>query len=54
LIEKPFGCAGQRAQALFAERCIRDIIGAPAETPEKLVADYLEGTFTLGENLCAH
>jgi len=48
------GGMGQRAHTLFAERGIKVIIGALAETPEKLVADYLAGTLTLGENICDH
>jgi predicted Fe-Mo cluster-binding NifX family protein len=48
------GGMGQRAHSLFAERGIKVIIGAPAETPEKLVVDYLAGTLTLGENICDH
>jgi hypothetical protein len=30
------------------------VVGAPAETPEKLVADYLAGTLQVGENVCDH
>jgi hypothetical protein len=29
-------------------------VGAPAETPEKLVSDYLAGTLMAGENVCDH
>ncbi len=45
---------GQRAQALFKENDIKVIVGAPAETPEKLVAAYLEGTLASGTNVCDH
>jgi len=45
---------GQRAQGLFAEQGISVVIGAPAETPERLVADYLAGTLEAGENICDH
>jgi predicted Fe-Mo cluster-binding NifX family protein len=48
------GGMGQRAHALFVEQGINVIIGAPAETPEKLVADYLQGTLVIGENTCDH
>ncbi len=48
------GGMGQRAQALFAENQIKVVIGAPAETPEKLVADYLAGTLQTGANACDH
>jgi predicted Fe-Mo cluster-binding NifX family protein len=48
------GGMGQRAHTLFAEQSIKVIIGAPAKTPEELVADYLAGTLTLSENICDH
>ncbi len=48
------GGMGQRAHALFAERGIRVVVGAPAETPEKIVADYIAGTLEVGENICDH
>lgn len=48
------GGMGQRAQGLFAEQGMRVIVGAPAETPEKLVTDYLGGTLATGENACDH
>lgn len=48
------GGMGQRAQGLFAEQKIEVIVGAPSETPEKLVKDYLDGTLMSGANLCDH
>ncbi len=48
------GGMGQRAQGLFAERGIQVIVGAPAETPERLVAGYLAGTLQTGKNVCDH
>ena len=48
------GGMGQRAQALFAERGIEVVIGAPSETPECLVENYLAGTLESGENVCDH
>jgi ATP-binding protein involved in chromosome partitioning len=48
------GGMGQRAHGLFAEQGIDVIVGAPAETPEKLVSDYLAGTLMAGENVCDH
>jgi len=48
------GGMGQRAQQLFAEQGIKVVVGAPAETPERLVADYLAGTLVSGTNLCDH
>jgi ATP-binding protein involved in chromosome partitioning len=48
------GGMGQRALGLFNDQGIMVLIGAPAETPEQLVADYLAGTLRLGENVCDH
>ena len=48
------GGMGGRAQQLFAARGIEVIVGAPAETPEKLVTDYLAGNLRSGDNLCDH
>jgi ATP-binding protein involved in chromosome partitioning len=48
------GGMGQRALGLFAEQGIRVVIGAAAETPERLVTDYLAGTLQTGENVCDH
>jgi predicted Fe-Mo cluster-binding NifX family protein len=48
------GGMGGRAQQLFAQNGIQVVVGAPAETPEVLVAAYLGGTLRSGENLCDH
>lgn len=48
------GGMGQCAQQLFAQQGIDVVVGAPAETPERIVADYLAGTLVAGENLCDH
>jgi Mrp family chromosome partitioning ATPase/predicted Fe-Mo cluster-binding NifX family protein len=48
------GGMGQRAQGLFAEQGIQVVVGASAETPERLVGDYLAGTLQVGENVCDH
>jgi ATP-binding protein involved in chromosome partitioning len=48
------GGMGQRALRLFAEQGIQVVAGAPSETPEKLVADYLAGTLQPGANVCDH
>jgi predicted Fe-Mo cluster-binding NifX family protein len=48
------GGMGQRALGLFAEQGIQVVIGAPAETPEKLIAGYLGGNLATGANLCDH
>lgn len=48
------GGMGQRAQNLFNEQGIGVVVGAPAEEPEKLVADYLADTLQPGKNVCDH
>jgi ATP-binding protein involved in chromosome partitioning len=48
------GGMGQRAISLFAEQGITVVVGAPADTPERLVAGYLEGTLKTGGNVCDH
>ncbi|OGD26340.1 MAG: ATPase [Candidatus Aminicenantes bacterium RBG_19FT_COMBO_65_30] len=48
------GGMGQRAQDLFVEQGIQVIVGAPADTPERLAGDYLAGTLQAGENVCDH
>lgn len=48
------GGMGQRALGLFAAQGIQVVMGAPAETPERLVAQYLAGTLRSGENVCDH
>jgi len=48
------GGMGRRAQDLFVEQGIQVIVGAPADTPERLVSDYLAGTLQAGENVCDH
>ena len=48
------GGMGQRALGLFTEQGIQVVLGAAAETPERLVADYLAGTLRTGENVCDH
>ena len=48
------GGMGNRAQQLFLENDIKVVVGVAAETPEKLVEDYLAGTLQAGTNLCDH
>jgi predicted Fe-Mo cluster-binding NifX family protein len=48
------GGMGQRAHELFAQHGIRVIVGAPNDTPEQLVSDYLAGTLQGGANRCDH
>ncbi len=48
------GGMGQRAQKLFTDRNIEVIVGAPVDTPEALVSDYLAGALKTGDNICDH
>jgi len=48
------GGMGGHAQSLFGEQGIKVIVGCPAEVPEKLVLDYLNGTLVTGANGCDH
>lgn len=48
------GGMGQRAQSLFAEQNIQVVIGAGSETPEVLVASFLNGELISGVNVCDH
>ena len=48
------GGMGQRAQQLFVQNNIKIVVGAPADTPEKLVEAYLSGTLVSGQNACDH
>ena len=48
------GGMGQRAQGLFAQNGIAVIVGAPGDTPEKIVSSFLNGTLEVGNNVCDH
>lgn len=48
------GGMGQRAHDLFAAQGIQVTVGAPVETPEKLVTDFLCGALAVGGNACDH
>ena len=48
------GGMGQRAQGLFEEQGIQVVVGAPSETPEKIIGNYLGGTLKVGANVCDH
>ncbi len=48
------GGMGQRAQSLFEQNRIEVLIGAPSDTPERLVEAYLGGTLQSGDNVCDH
>jgi ATP-binding protein involved in chromosome partitioning len=48
------GGMGARAKALFEQAGVEVIVGAPAQSVETLVADYLRGTLKTGANVCDH
>ncbi|MCE5266002.1 MAG: P-loop NTPase [Deltaproteobacteria bacterium] len=48
------GGMGSHAQELFLGKGIHVVTGAPAEAPEKVVADYLRGELATGANACDH
>ncbi len=48
------GGMGQRAQSLFEQNRIEVLIGAPSDTPERLVEAYLGGALQSGDNVCDH
>jgi len=48
------GGMGQRAKQLFDQNHIEVVVGAPADSPENLIAAYLDKTLPAGENLCDH
>lgn len=48
------GGMGSRAKGLFEENGIEVVIGAPCETPERIVGQFLAGELVLGDNTCDH
>jgi len=48
------GGMGQRAQSLFAQNQIAVVVGAPSDTPEQIVENFLKGSLQSGLNLCDH
>jgi ATP-binding protein involved in chromosome partitioning len=48
------GGMGSRAQQLFVENGIKVVTGAPMDTPESLVRQYLSDNLVTGENVCDH
>ncbi len=48
------GGMGSRAQQLFVENGIKVITGAPMDTPESLVRQYLSDKLVTGANVCDH
>lgn len=48
------GGMGARAQALFVDRGIQVISGAPAFSPEDIATAWMNGTLAVGQNQCDH
>ena len=48
------GGMGQRAQQLFAQNGIAVVVGASADTPDRIVSAYLDGSLQPGDNICDH
>jgi predicted Fe-Mo cluster-binding NifX family protein len=48
------GGMGGRALDLFAQNDIKVVVGAPTETPEELVRQYLDNKLEAGANVCDH
>ena len=48
------GGMGQRAQQMFTQNGISVVVGAPVDTPERIVSAYLDGTLQAGDNICDH
>ena len=48
------GGMGQRAQDLFTQQGIQVLVGAPSESPEHLVQNYLADSLATGTNACDH
>ena len=48
------GGLGDRAQQLLRQNGIEVIIGAPMDSPESLVNQYLAGVLITGDNVCDH
>jgi len=48
------GGMGSRAQQLFVENGIKVVTGAPMDTPEALVRQYLSDNLVTGANVCDH
>lgn len=48
------GGMGKRAQDLFSNQGIKVVVGAPQDTPEVTVTDYLSGSLQEGVNSCDH
>lgn len=48
------GGMGSRAQSLFNQNGIDVVVGAPSESPEKLVEAFMADSLQSGQNTCDH
>lgn len=48
------GGMGRRAQTLFEQKGIDVLVGAPDNTPQRLVELYLSDRLECGQNVCDH
>jgi ATP-binding protein involved in chromosome partitioning len=48
------GGLGRRAQELFDRSGIEVVIGAGQGEPREIVQSYLDGTLSVGPNVCDH
>ena len=48
------GGMGIRAQQFFTEYGVEVLVGAPAESPEEIVKQFLDGSLKTGDNVCDH
>jgi Mrp family chromosome partitioning ATPase/predicted Fe-Mo cluster-binding NifX family protein len=48
------GGMGSRAQQLFGQNGIEVVVGAPSDSPEALVKQYLNNNLATGPNVCDH
>ncbi len=48
------GGMGMRAQQFFQEYKIKVVVGAPANTPEQVAQQWINGLLITGENICDH
>lgn len=48
------GGMGMRAQQIFEQCGIKVVVGAPAEHPQQVVLDWINGSLVTGGNVCDH
>ena len=48
------GGMGANAISLFQQNNINVVLGAPAQAPEQVVSDFLNGKLLTGDNRCDH